>query len=230
MRRAMRLGVATALALVAPPMTKPLRVTSYRMNIFENAKQVVDGVKDAYQDDDFVPDGFVKASHILFLMAEGDAENKAAALKKHIDDGEIAFGEAALAFSNCPTRDLNGQLGIFQSLSRLTEGTLNDESGMPYDGEDTYAFDALLFSADLGVVHQIKTQWGWHLVLISERGQGAPVDLLTAARERGVSKAADLIKQAMTSSPTEGQAPTGGFGGGATSKSKPKGKKKSKKR
>ena len=53
------------------------------MNIFDKAKQavdgakqVVDGAKAAYEDDEFVPDGFVRASHILFLDSEGGAAER----------------------------------------------------------------------------------------------------------------------------------------------------------
>jgi hypothetical protein len=211
------------------------------MNIFDKAKQavdgakqVVDGAKAAYEDDEFVPDGFVRASHILFLDSEGGAAEKAAALKQRIEAGEISFGDAALAFSNCPTRDLNGRLGIFQSLSRLTEGTLRTDS-MPYDGQETFEFDALCFSADLGKVESIDTQWGTHLVLVEERGGLPPPDLLSKSYDAGVSKAADFIKQAMgtgdAGAAPPAKSPTNGFGGGARSsgaKSMTKGKKKKK--
>ena len=233
-------GLAAAVATLMVPMDhrmhSSLRSPAPCMNVFdgvgkavESAKQVVGGVQKAYEDEDFVPDGYVRASHILFLASEeGDAANKAAVLKQRIEASEIAFGDAALSFSNCPTRDLNGKLGIFQSLSKLTDGTLNSDDGMPYDGADTTAFDALLFSAELNEIHQIDTQWGTHLVMIEERGGMPPADLTSKALNAGVDKAADLIKQAMSSGDGKGgEAPQGGFGG-ATSASK--GRKKKKKR
>ena len=228
---------------------KKRAATRPALNIFDKAKQavdgakqVVDGAKAAYEDDEFVPDGFVRASHILFLDSEGGAAEKAAALKQRIEAGEISFGDAALAFSNCPTRDLNGRLGIFQSLSRLTEGTLRTDS-MPYDGQDTLEFDSLCFSADLGQVESINTQWGTHLVLVEERGGLPPPDLLSKSYDAGVSKAADFIKQAMGTSDAgaapQVKSPTNGFGGAGpvaapgASSSGPKstrGKKKKKKK
>mgnify|MGYP003314512515 CR=1 FL=1 len=45
-------------------------------------------------------------------------------LKARIEAGELSFEAAALQFSACPTRDLNGALGTFESLSRLRDGTL----------------------------------------------------------------------------------------------------------
>ena len=202
------------------------------MGVFDNVKQVVDGVKEQYDDDEYCPEGFVRASHILFLAADGDAQKKAAALKARIDAGEFSFGDAARAFSYCPTRDLNGQLGIFQSLSKLTEGTLRGDS-MPYDGKDTATFDALLFSAELNVVHAVDTQWGTHLVLIEERGSEAP-DLAKQAFDAGVDRAADLVQQVVggAKATDSGRTPSAGFGGGGgsgsggSSKLKKKRKKK----
>ena len=190
-----------------------------QLNVLDDVKQVVDGVKDAYEDDEYCPEGYVRASHILFLATAGDAEQKAEALKARLAAGEFTFAQAALAFSSCPTRDLDGKLGVFQSLSKLTEGTLRGDS-MPYDGADTSAFDALLFSASLNVVHQVDTQWGTHLVLIEERGDGAPADLLAKSLEVGVDKAANLVSQAVgaapeTSAGAAGRAPSGGFRVGA---------------
>ena len=57
-----------------------------------------------------VPPGYVQARHILFL-AEPTAEKKASQLQSRILAGEISFSEAARAFSCCPSRDLNGDLG-----------------------------------------------------------------------------------------------------------------------
>ena len=163
----------------------------------------------------------------------GKPANKAAALKQRIESGKISFGDAALAFSNCPTRDLNGKLGIFQSLSRLTEGTLRTDS-MPYDGADTLDFDSLCFSADIGKVESIDTQWGTHLVLVEERGGKPPADLLAKSYDAGVSRAADVIKQVMGTDDGGGatsaakSSPMGGFGGGTRSKATKSKKKKNK--
>ena len=138
-------------------------------SVADGAKSIADGVKAAYEDDSFVPEGFVRARHILFLASEGDCEAKAAALTARIERGEIDFDDAALRFSACPTRDLHGALGTFASLSRLREGTLSGDS-MPYDGKDTAAFDRLVQTAEVGRLCTVASQWGTHIVLVEARG------------------------------------------------------------
>ena len=165
-----------------------------QQNFFDDVKNVADGVVDAYADPNFVPDGFVRASHIIFLAAD-DAARKADALKSRIEAGELSFEAAALQFSACPTRDLDGALGTFESLSRLRDGTLRGDS-LPYDGKDTSEFDALVQSCALGAVHRCASQWGEHLVRVEARGSEV------AAPAGG------------------GAAPSKGFGGGAARKKK----------
>eukprot|EP00966_Prymnesium_polylepis_P317891 7343348-Prymnesium_polylepis.1 len=181
----------------------------------------VEGVQAAYEDDNYVPEGYVRAQHILFLR-DGDGEDarKAAALKEQIEAGGVSFDEAALRYSACPTRDLNGQLGIFRSLSRLGEGTLQGDS-MPYDGQDTASFDALVQapSTRLNVVHTVGSQWGTHLVLVSARGAEAAAD--------PVGQAAEPVSQAMREEPAAARgANAGGFGEGSAGAKKKKARKK----
>ena len=168
----------------------------------QDVKSTIDGITKDYRDDEYVPDGYAKAAHILFLAeAENEAERKAKALRRRIEAGELSFGDAALLFSACPTRDLNGSLGIFPSLSRLRDGTLRGDA-LPYDGKDTASFDEAVFSlAALNVIHQVNSQWGTHLVLVTARG-GPPStsDLMAQATE--------LVGQAMG----EKRDTSGGFG------------------
>lgn len=154
-----------------------LRHPAPRMGLLEdlqsaagNVKSTIDGVQAAYEDDTFVPVGFARVRHILFLAGD-DAQAKADALAGRITAGEISFANAALRFSACPTRDLNGSLGTFASLSRLAEGTLRGDS-TPYDGQDTATFDEMVFSPEtpVGRVRTVVTQWGVHLVLVEARG------------------------------------------------------------
>ena len=97
-------------ALLLPPLGRPVAspdrpasVSAFpvRMGLFDwlpgNQKEPV-------------PAGYVQARHILFL-AEPSAEKKADQLQSRILAGEISFSEAARAFSCCPSRDLNGDLG-----------------------------------------------------------------------------------------------------------------------
>ena len=78
---------------------------------------------------------------------------------------------------------------------------------MPYEGEDTKAFDDLVFDPEtaLNVVHSAKSQWGTHLVLIEARG-GPP----SAASL--VAQASDLVDQAMGGARAGGEGGVGGFG------------------
>lgn len=187
-------------------------------------KSVVSGIASAYEDDEFVPDGYVKAAHILFLV-DADAELKADTLKARIDSGEFSFGQAALLFSACPTRDLNGSLGIFPSLSRLQDGTIRGGS-LPYDGKDTSTFDELIFGKEtaLNVIHKVNSIWGTHLVLVKARG-GPPstLDLVASATE--------LVGQAMgsysdgTTRRGRGANPKGGFGAPARPRAAPGGRR-----
>ena len=201
-------------------------------NAAEAVTSTVSGIAAAYEDEEFVPDGFVKASHILFLTEEA-ADAKASALAARIASGELTFGRAALLFSACPSRDLEGRLGIFQSLSRLSEGTLRGDT-LPYEGMDTRAFDDVVFSAStqLGVVHQVRTQWGTHLVLVEARGGPLSEESLMAQASDLVDKAMGggkaLASDAMEDS-ARGDAAANGFGraqGSSRSGMKPKSKRR----
>ena len=119
------------------------------------------------------PPGTVRASHILFLKeADGLEEKKADTLLGRIKRDELTFGDAARGFSSCPSRDLNGDLGTFSSLGRLGEVPVIGE--LPYEGQDTSAFDDCVFSAEtpLNVPTKVNSQWGTHLVLVEARGGG----------------------------------------------------------
>ena len=82
-------------------------------SVADGAKSIADGVKAAYEDDSFVPEGFVRARHILFLASEGDCEAKAAALTARIERGEIDFDEF---------QDAIESLGEWRNPSALEEG------------------------------------------------------------------------------------------------------------
>ena len=116
-----------------------------QQNFFDDVKNVADGVVKSAADLNFVPDDKEAREPIIFLAAD-DAARKADALKARIEAGEHSFEAAALQFSACPTRDLNGALGTFESLSRLRDGTLRGIDSLPYDGKDTSEFDALVQS------------------------------------------------------------------------------------
>jgi hypothetical protein len=172
---------------------------SVTMGLIEGLQATVDGVQQQYREID-VPEGYVTARHVLFLAAE-DADAKAEALRLRIEAGEISFAEAALRFSCCPTRDLNGSLGTFASLSRLGEGTLRGGK-TPYDGQakKAEAFDQLVLSpaTPLHTIHTVTSGWGTHLVTVEARGGEV---------SNPIGQAASLVNQAM------GRGAGGGGGG-----------------
>ena len=125
-----------------------------------------------------VPDGYARASHILFLGTSEESEAKADAVLEKIRTGLLTFPQAARQFSCCPTRDQEpaGDLGTFASLSRMAnvdemrsfEGVME----LPYEGQNTRDFDDAVFSAPLNTPTKVASQWGYHLLLVAERGSG----------------------------------------------------------
>ena len=91
------------------------------------------------------------ASHIL-IKGGAEAENKLEDLKKEIGDSPVAFAEAAAKYSSCPSASRGGNLGEFGP------------------GQMVKEFDTVVFNEPVGMVHgPIKTQFGYHLIYISER-------------------------------------------------------------
>lgn len=86
------------------------------------------------------------ASHILV-----DSEETAQNLKNQIEGG-ADFAQLAKENSSCPSSRQGGELGSFGRGQMVPE------------------FDAVVFSAPVGVVQgPVKTQFGYHLVLVTER-------------------------------------------------------------
>lgn len=86
------------------------------------------------------------ARHILV-----DTEEKCADLKKKIADG-ADFADIAKEHSSCPSGKQGGDLGEFGP------------------GQMVKEFDEVVFSNEVNVVHgPVKTQFGYHLLLITSR-------------------------------------------------------------
>eukprot|EP00523_Entomoneis_sp_CCMP467_P002628 CAMPEP_0168748818 /NCGR_PEP_ID=MMETSP0724-20121128/16378_1 /TAXON_ID=265536 /ORGANISM="Amphiprora sp., Strain CCMP467" /LENGTH=171 /DNA_ID=CAMNT_0008796671 /DNA_START=35 /DNA_END=550 /DNA_ORIENTATION=+ len=91
------------------------------------------------------------ASHIL-VSGGAEAEFKLQDLKEIIGDSPIQFAEAAAKYSECPSASSGGSLGEFGPGAMVKE------------------FDQVVFNEEVGKVHgPIKTQFGYHLIYISER-------------------------------------------------------------
>ena len=87
------------------------------------------------------------ARHILV-----EGEDVCNELKAKILDGELTFEEAAMSYSQCPSGDEGGDLGTFSQGQMVPE------------------FDKVVFNDEVGVVHgPVKTQFGYHLLEITER-------------------------------------------------------------
>jgi len=86
------------------------------------------------------------ARHIL-VVSEEDCQN----LKQAIEEGGD-FAELAKEHSTCPSGKSGGDLGEFGPGQMVPE------------------FDAVVFSADVGVVQgPVKTQFGYHLLEVTSR-------------------------------------------------------------
>ena len=88
------------------------------------------------------------ASHILV-----ETEEVCLDLKEQIDGG-LDFAAAAAEFSACPSGAEGGALGTFSPGQMVPE------------------FDKVVFEEEIGVIHgPVKTQFGYHLIKITSRGE-----------------------------------------------------------
>jgi peptidyl-prolyl cis-trans isomerase C len=86
------------------------------------------------------------ARHILV-----STEEQANDIKRQIEEG-ADFAEMARQFSSCPSGRNGGDLGRFSP------------------GQMVREFDQVCFNDEVGVVHgPVKTQFGYHLIEITER-------------------------------------------------------------
>ncbi|TMW65135.1 hypothetical protein Poli38472_009302 [Pythium oligandrum] len=101
-----------------------------------------------------------RASHILV-----DTEAEADKLLEQLtaaDDLHAKFAELAKEYSKCPSRRNGGDLGSFGRGAMVKE------------------FDQVVFEKRMGVVHKVKTQFGWHLVLTTERSGVDETEILAS--------------------------------------------------
>ena len=93
------------------------------------------------------------ASHIL-IKGGPEAATKLEELKAEIGDSPVKFEDAAAKYSDCSSASKGGDLGEFEPGAMVKE------------------FDSVVFNDQkpIGVVHgPIKTEFGYHLILIQER-------------------------------------------------------------
>jgi peptidyl-prolyl cis-trans isomerase C len=105
--------------------------------------------------------GRVRASHIL-VKAEGEDKSSALETIQSLKDQSIEDDFAALAKSHsaCPSSTGGGDLGWFRK------------------GDMVKSFEEAAFSQELGVVGDpVETQFGYHLIKVTEREKNSPLTL-----------------------------------------------------
>lgn len=91
----------------------------------------------------------VSAKHIL---VEGEDECKD--IKEQISKGELTFEEAARKYSNCPSKEQDGNLGDFSRGMMVPE------------------FEDAAFNISIGEVSEpVKTQFGFHLIKVESKNE-----------------------------------------------------------
>jgi peptidyl-prolyl cis-trans isomerase C len=128
-------------------------LVNYAISKVVDGVQVSDADAKAFYDanpEQFVGEETVNASHILV-----DSEEKALAIKAEIDAGTVSFADAAKANSSCPSSEQGGNLGDFGRGQMVPE------------------FDQACFTMEVGTVSEpVKTQFGYHLILVNSRTEG----------------------------------------------------------
>ena len=139
-------------------------------------EQQVVGVPDANEVDaktfyDENPTNFqtpeqVTASHILIAASDDASEDPKATLEEiraSIIAGETSFAEAAAAHSSCPSSANGGSLGTFGKGQMVPE------------------FEIAAFTQEVGEVGDIvETQFGYHIIQVSERTEEGTIAFQTA--------------------------------------------------
>jgi peptidyl-prolyl cis-trans isomerase C len=133
------------------------------------------GIKDATVEEaqefyDTHPDNFIKkesvtASHILIKTDGATNDVQKAELKAHLEEirdniiaGTITFEDAAKADSNCPSSVQGGSLGTFGKGQMVPE------------------FEVAAFTQEVGEVGDIiETQFGYHIILVTDRTEEGTV-------------------------------------------------------
>lgn len=103
-------------------------------------------------------------AHVRHILVP--QEQQCQELKERIEKGED-FDALARKFSHCPSGNYGGDLG------KITEGRMVAQ------------FDEIAFNGELHKVHgPVRTQFGYHLIEVLERGEGGNSGLLAGVRQR----------------------------------------------
>jgi parvulin-like peptidyl-prolyl isomerase len=107
----------------------------------------------------------VKASHILLKVAPNSTQNdrqmvynRLFAIRQEVLNGKIKFEDAAKKFSDCPSKENGGDIGVF-----------------PYKFAVAEPFARAAFSLRVGDVSEIvATEFGYHIIKVTDRSPGEP--------------------------------------------------------
>ncbi len=108
-------------------------------------KKLNDNVKIKVQGTTYKDDR-VRAKHLLVKV-----EEECLNIKKMIENGEMTFLDQISEYSTCPSKDKGGDLGWFTR------------------GQMVRPFEEQCFNNEPGLVGPIKTQFGFHLILIESK-------------------------------------------------------------
>jgi peptidyl-prolyl cis-trans isomerase C len=148
---------------------------SFQWRDYVKARVTEDVVKHFFNENKEFFDGVaVRASHIVFRLAPNapDAERQAArdkllSLRQEIVTGKLDFGEAAKKYSQCPTAPKGGDLDFFPRKGMLDEN-----------------FAKTAYATPVGQVSDIvQTDFGLHLIKVTDRKPGKPADFNTIKEE-----------------------------------------------
>lgn len=120
--------------------------------LLRNVNVTDDEVKAYYEANQFYfkSEESVSARHILV-----DSLEQAEEIKKKIDEG-MNFEMAAIQYSSCPSKEQGGSLGSF------TRGRMVPE------------FEQAAFELAIGEVSEpVKTQFGYHIIMVEEKNEGS---------------------------------------------------------
>lgn len=149
---------------------KESTLKQYAVNNFLKDIEISDSDIEEYFEshkDHFKKQEMVSASHIL--VEEEELANK---IMKEIEEGKD-FAEAAVEYSNCPSKEKGGSLGQFSRGQMVPE------------------FEEAAFNANLGeVTGPVKSQFGFHVIRVDEK---TPEDYYTLDEVR------EDIKRQLTS-------------------------------
>ncbi len=138
-------------------LVKSNMLKQYAINSCLASVEVTDDEMLKYYEDNkdrFVNPETVSAKHILV-----DSEEKAKEIEEKLKKKEISFEDAAVEYSSCPSNMNGGELGTFGRGQMVPE------------------FEEAAFELPVGKVSSpIKTQFGYHLVVVNEHSDASQAE------------------------------------------------------